>query len=120
MEIAAGSGNGGVAKGGLNEVNGGAAVERVAGVSVAEPVRRDMEFDAGALRRLADDPKDGSGLNGAPLSRTEYRVAVRGIATESGKQAGNGGRDLDGAGFAAFAEDGDLGAVAVRLDVAPA
>ena len=121
MEVAAGGGDGGVAEGGLHQMNRRAAVQSVAGVSVAEPVGRDAEFDAGALRRQADDPQHAHRLQRlAAFPRPKYRLLIGSVAPQIGEQACDGGGDLDGAGLAAFAEDGDLGAVAVGLHIPPA
>jgi hypothetical protein len=44
---AAGGGDAGMAEDGLDEMNGRPAVESMRSVRVPEPVRREMEFDAG-------------------------------------------------------------------------
>ena len=56
MEIAPGGGDGGVAEGGLDEVDRRTAIERMRGVGVPEPVRRDpgsisLRGERGARRR---------------------------------------------------------------------
>ena len=47
-----------MAEGLLHEVGGGAAVEGVGGVGVAEPVRGDVLFDAGRPGSFTDDPPE--------------------------------------------------------------
>src|SRR5215207_8877490 len=48
----------GVAQRGLDQVDRGTAVERVAGVGVAQPVGRHGQVDAGPFGRSPDDPQD--------------------------------------------------------------
>ena len=62
MKVPSGRGHGGVPQGSLNEMDRGAAVERMAGMRVAQPVRGDGGLDTGALSRLAHDAQDGYGL----------------------------------------------------------
>ena len=58
MGVAAGGGQALVAEGLLYEVGRGAAVERMGGVGVTEPVRGDVLFNAGVARGLANDPPE--------------------------------------------------------------
>ena len=71
--VAAGGGEAGVADGGLHEVDGGAAVERVADMGVAQPVRRDGFRQSGALGGLLDDAVHLRGIERAALPRAEHR-----------------------------------------------
>jgi hypothetical protein len=120
MEVTAGGSDAGMAEGGLDQVDRGAAVKGVGSVSVAEPVRGDGQFDAVAAGGFADDAQDGHGFQrGAMLARPEHGFVLAGFSAQFREVSGDRSRQLDGAGFAALAEDGDLGAVAVGLHVAP-
>ena len=85
MEVTPSGGDGGVAERGLDEMDRRAAVQSVAGVSVPEPVGRDVEFDAGALCRPAHDANHAYRLQGLPASPRPkipppmFRVAVPGL-----------------------------------------
>ena len=115
MGIAARGGEALVAKGLLDEVSRGAAIQGVRGVGMPKPVRRDVFFDAGAPGSLAYDPPELAaaerpvGLLGPkhriarrPEARTHFLVAERyeHIPRRGGKE--------NGACFLAFALKGDL------------
>ena len=121
MKISPGGGDGGVAECRLDQVDGRPAVEGMGGVGVAQPVRGDGEIDAGAAGGLPDDAQHGHSLkSGAMFARAEDRILLLGSRTKRGQKLGDRFGELDGSGLGAFAPDGDLGSVAVWLDVAPA
>jgi hypothetical protein len=120
VEVSAGGGDAGMAEGGLDQVDGAAAIKGVRSVSVAEPVRRNGQFDAGAEGGLADDAQDGHGFQrGAMLARPEHGIVLAGFAAQFSQGGGDRSGHLNGTGLAALAEDGDLDAFAVGLHVAP-
>jgi hypothetical protein len=64
-----------MAEGGLYQVDRSAAVEGVGSVSVAEPVRRNGQLDAGAAGGLADDAQNRHGFQrGAMLAGPEHGI----------------------------------------------
>ena len=71
MEVAGGRGHRGVTKGALNQVDGRAPVERVAGVRMTQPVRTHISGYAGPLCRLAHDYADAAPVKNLPASRLE-------------------------------------------------
>ncbi len=76
---------------------------------------------AGSPGGLADYPQDGNRLEAAAtFTRAEYRIGLGGIAAQGRQKRGYRRGQLNGAGLSALAEDGDLGAIAIRLYVAPA
>ncbi len=82
---------------------------------------RDGSGYAGSPGGLADDSQDGNRLETpAAFARAEYRVGLGGLAAQGRQKRGYRRGQLNGAGLSALAEDGDLGAVATRLYVAPA
>ena len=120
MEVSAGGSDGSVAQGGLNKVDGGAAVQGMRGVGVAQPMGRDGELDAGAGGSLSHDPQYGEGAERqSVIAGAEDGIHVPGRAAEGSEQFADRFGQLHGAGFAALAEDGDLDAIAARLDITP-
>ena len=84
MQVTAGGRNGCVSEGGLDKVDGGAAVEGVRGVRVTKPVRRDRVINSRLLRCLADNAEDRRGLKGLrAFSGAKHRLVVRSGATLS-------------------------------------
>jgi hypothetical protein len=72
-----------MAEGSLNQVDRSAAVERMARMSVAKPVRRDSQLDAGASGGLADDTQDGHSFQrGAVFSGPEHGIDLAGFAAQ--------------------------------------
>ncbi len=124
MQVAAGGRDAGMAESGLHQMNGRAAVEGMGGVRVPEPVRRDGKFDPGTLGCFADDPKDRQRPKPPAvfgLTRPEHGIGgTRLVRPQTAHQFPHGGRYLNGAGDAAFAEHGNLSALSVRLQVPPA
>ena len=114
----------GMSKSRLNQVNRRTTVECVGGMRVAEPVRRHRQSYTGAFRRRPDDTQDSDGLEKAsvlcPLSGAEHGIARIWILRPQGEEKlPDRRRQLNRARHAPFAEDGDLTAFAVRLQIAP-
>jgi hypothetical protein len=123
MQIAAGSGNARVSESGLYQVNRRPAVEGVRSMRMAKPVRRNGDFNAGAISRLADDPQDSHRAEPAavfPLAGPEDRIITAGLrGPETGDQFPYGSRKLNRAGATALAEHGNLAVVSIGLQVPP-
>ena len=66
MEVPAGSRNAGVSESGLHQMNWRAAVESVAGMGVAHPVRRHLWLEPGFPRRGIDDAADLGNIERSP------------------------------------------------------
>ena len=88
VEVAAGGGDRGVAEGGLHQVDGGVAVEGVAGVGVAHPVGRDVLFEAGAAGGGVDEAAHLGDVERSPaVAAAEDGVGGLGLAAD-GERAG--------------------------------
>ncbi len=113
MEVAAGSGDGSVAEGRLDQVDRGGVVQGVAGVGVTEPVRRDVLFEAGASGGGVDDAADLRGVETAPAAATaeDGFIRWRGGALERKKPPPEIRLQQNASGAASFTEDGDLTAI---------
>ena len=71
-------------EGGLHQVNRGAAVERVAGVGVAHPVRRDLLLQAGLPGGGVDDAADlGDVERSAALAAGKDGIDRLGLALDA-------------------------------------
>ncbi len=122
MQVAAGRRDAGMAEGSLHQVNGRAAVEGMGGVRMAKPVRRNGDFNAGAISRLANDPQDSQRPEPTAvfgLTRFEHGIGGTLVRPQTAHQFPHGGGYLNGAGEAALSEHGNLAAVSVRLQVPP-
>ena len=94
MQIAAGSGDVGMSERRLRQVNGRAAVEGVRSMSVAEPMGRDREFNAGAPGRMMYDAENSQGRGvppffplrktGSPRPPSALRSSLTSFQTEGG------------------------------------
>jgi hypothetical protein len=127
----------------LDQRHGGAAVERVAGVGVAQPVRADGRWQPGAPRGRPHDqahpivaqPPAGGVAGAPPLAGAEdgrvgvnrrRRAAHAGRLSSAGslapgqQVAADADRQQDHPHLVALAVDGELGGLATRGDVAPA
>jgi hypothetical protein len=102
-----------MAEGSLNEVNGRAAVERVAGMGVAHPVGRDFLFESGLLGRGVDDTAElGDVEVTAAFAAWEDGIEGPGGTAEGKQELPGFWLEQNGAGLAALAEDGNLAALA--------
>lgn len=119
MEIAAGGGNGCMAESSLYEMDGRAAVERMTGMGVTQPVRRDLLGQSGSLRGNVDHPSNLGDVQMTALATAEDRICRGGIPAERLQQIPSLGLEKNRTGLAAFAEDGDLAAIAAREQVTP-
>src|SRR5579862_2314356 len=90
---------------------------------VAEPVWRNGGFDAGAIGRFADNAQHGCRAEPPSvllLAGPEDRIMDGGLRCSQGAdQFPNGRGHLNGSCFTAFAENSDLPAIAIRLQVPP-
>jgi hypothetical protein len=120
MQISAGGRNRGMAERRLHEVDRGAAVECVARVGVAHPVRRDLLFQACLLCRRVDDPSDLRGVE-MPAAFAAGKDSIdRAAVTPDRHQLCPGLRlQQDRTGLAAFTEDGDLATFGSGHGIAP-
>ena len=125
MQVLAGGRNRAVAECSLHQMNRGAAVERVRTVGVPHPVRRDIQLNPSALRRF---PNNAPHLFGTETDRFpallfpghEHRTAGLAPGPQLDEQFPDRTRQLDGARFSAFAEDGRLSfSLPLRLQVLP-
>ena len=123
MQITPGGGDARVSESGLHQVNGRAAVESVRSMRVTEPLRRDGNFDAGAMGGFADDAQDGDRAEPAsafPLAGAEDRIIRSGLrGSQRGDQFPDRSRHLNRAGDPALAKHGNLAAVSIGLQVPP-
>src|SRR5438874_854164 len=101
-------------------MNRGAAVERMAGMGVAHPVRGDLLFQARLAGGGIDDAADlGDVERSSTLSALEDRVGSFGFSLEGEKLLPDLGLEQDCPGFAAFSKDGNLPAFLARERIAP-
>ena len=117
--VAAGGGEAGVADGGLHEVDGGAAVERVADMGVAQPVRRHRFWEPGALGGLLDDAVHLLGSS-APPCRERNSGAAESFDPQRHQLLPDRRLEQHSPRFAALAEQGDLAAVVADGEIAAA
>jgi hypothetical protein len=71
-----------MAEGGLDQVNGGAAIERVGGVGMAKPMWGNRDLDPGPSGGLPHDAEDGKRLEAAAMllfAGPEDRIAGLGL-----------------------------------------
>src|ERR1041384_6314190 len=99
----------GVAQGNLHQVDGGATIERVAGMGVTQPMRRDSNLDPRPVCGATDDPEHGQRLQcPALLAGTEDRVVGSESVVQAFEEMPDGGRQVNRPGLATLAENGDL------------
>src|SRR4051794_9336180 len=121
MKVASGGCDAGMTEGGLNEVDGGAAVEGVGGVSVTEPVRRNRHVDTGSFGCLFHNAQYSHRLQASTLlPGAKDRIVRTGGTAQRLQLFPDGSGQLDRAGDTSLPQHGDLAAVAVGLQVAPA
>ena len=108
-----------MAEGGLHERYRGAAVERMAGVGVAEPVRRGSGRNSCLGGGLFDDTVDLHRREMPAFVRSEHRIPFAGVAPERAQLSPDPWGEQNDPGLAAFAEYGDLAGILARLQIAP-
>ena len=124
VKVAASGGDAGVPEGGLHQMNGRPAVEGMGSMGVAEPVGRNVQFDAGARRCLAHHLEHSERPQNpavALLAGAEDRITwLRAVTSQAAHESPHRSRDLDSPGDAAFSEHRHLAAIGIRLQIPPA
>ena len=109
-----------MAERGLDEMDRRAAVEGVAGVGVAHPVRGNLLLEAGLFSGCVDDAADlGDVQRSSALAARKYGIGFPGISFDGLEQLPDRGLQQNRPGFAAFAENRDLAAFLALPDIAP-
>ena len=109
MQVLARGGHRGVPERLLRKVNGRAPVEAVAGVGMAQPMRRDLGREAGPRGRGFDDAVHLTGIERPALAGAEHwRIRVRAGSDLAQGGPGVGGEEHD-ADLAALAVHGHTG-----------
>lgn len=115
----------GVAEHGLDGADVGAVHEEIGGKTVAEGVGGDMLGDAGCTSVFFDDAFDGAGGETAEITRSvnfaltativeeEWSESILAFVEIGGNPVGGGGRNENGAIFAAFAANDEFATVEI-------
>src|SRR4051794_7863402 len=125
MEITTSRGHTGVAKRFLHQMKRNAAVERVAGMSVAQPVWADIRLKACATRRRTDNPPDLYLTKVAPAARAEDWPIKVGVTANGHQLLPRRRSQEDRPRLPTLAEDRDLtggraSTLVSGLEIAPA
>src|SRR5689334_12024025 len=108
VQISACSRNGGVPEGGLDQVNGGAAVKRMTGVGVAHPMGRDFLLQPSVPRSGINYTADLRHVECSPaFAAPKDGVDRLGVSLKREKLLPHFGLEQNRARFSAFAEDGN-------------
>ena len=109
-----------MSEGGLHQVDRSVAIERVAGVGVAHPVRRDFLLEPGFPGRGVYDAADLRDIERSPaLPAAEDRVGRFGLAFDGEEMLPYSRLQQHRPRLAPLAEHGNLSAVLARERIAP-
>src|SRR4051794_31769726 len=109
-----------MAKGLLHQMDGRASVEAMAGMSMAQPVGRDLGGEPGPLSRGFHDPVHGSLVErAAALAGAEHRSVWLCAVCDRAQGGPGAGREEHDPGLAALAVNRDLSGPVARSEIAP-
>jgi len=119
MQVTPGGGYRGVSQGGLHQADRRSSVESVAGVSVSQPMTRDIFVDLGSLSRSSHDSPNLRWVEVPNLAARKNGSGIWSVISKRCNNCPHGGWQQNGSCLFAFAENADLAPIDSLLQIVP-